>query len=99
MIIRVVRMKLNPGAAAEFSAYFYSAEARIRSFDGCVSVRLFRDAEDIDTVITLSEWVSEKALEHYRSSEIFLETWRKVKPLFRDKAEAWSMVSVSPQSI
>jgi quinol monooxygenase YgiN len=92
-------MKLNRGTAAEFSAYFYSAVARIRSFEGCISVELFRDAEDIDTVYTLSEWGSEKALDEYRSSELFLETWRKVKPLFRDKAIAWSMVSVSPGSL
>ena len=96
MIVRVVRMKLNRGATAEFSAYFFSAEPMIRSFDGCISVRLFSDAEKDDTVVTLSEWESEAALESYRSSELFIETWRKVKPLFREKAEAWSMIAVMP---
>ena len=36
-------------------------------------------------------WDSEEALDNYRSSPFFAETWRATKALFAAKAEAWSV--------
>lgn len=91
MITRIVRMQLMPGKAKDFLQVFNEVNAQIRKSEGCISVRLLKDTDDPDTVITLSEWNTIQDLESYRASALFISTWRRVKPHFRAPALAFSM--------
>lgn len=93
MIVRIVRMQLQAGKAADFTAVFATVNEQIRKSTGCISVELFSDLQDPDTIITLSRWESSEALEAYRASALFISTWKKVKPFFRAPALAFSMHS------
>ena len=42
---------------------------------------------------TYSIWDNEEALNNYRHSELFKNTWAKTKILFDGKPEAWSTIS------
>ena len=45
---------------------------------------------------TLSIWEHPQALENYRNSELFKDTWSKTKALFDEqRPEAWSTVVVN----
>jgi heme-degrading monooxygenase HmoA len=48
-------------------------------------------------LFTFSIWDSEAALENYRQSDLFRDTWAKTKALFAEKAEAWSMVMMNDE--
>ena len=50
-------------------------------------------------MFTISHWDSEAALELYRQSELFKFTWAKTKPLFEEKAQAWSLLNISNNAI
>lgn len=92
MIIRIVRMQLLEGKAEAFLSIFREVNKEILRSPGCVSVSINLDAGDKDTVITLSHWENEASLQAYRASALFINTWRRVKPFFREKALAFSMV-------
>lgn len=92
MLVRLVKMHFNPGFREEFQELFNTVRAKIGSFDGCHSVQLLQDHNDPDVFFTISHWTSETQLNAYRKSELFIETWAQVKPNFRSKAEAWSLL-------
>lgn len=81
----------------KFTQIFYESVDLIHAFDGCQGVRLMRDANNGNVYFTLSKWQSEDHLNNYRSSSLFKTTWAKVKPLFAEKAEAWSLVDTIPK--
>lgn len=91
MIIRIVKMTFKPDAIPDFIKLFYYTQPFIQAFEGCQSVELLNDANNKNQYFTLSYWRSETDLENYRQSTFFIETWAKVKPLFAQKAEAWSL--------
>jgi quinol monooxygenase YgiN len=95
MIVRVVRMKFRPEEVAAFQALFEARKGRIRGFEGCRHLELWRDAHDPDVFFTYSHWDHEAALDHYRFSDFFKETWALTKALFADKPNAWSAVIAS----
>ena len=70
---------------------FEHSKASIRAFPGCIHMELLRRLDAPNVLFTLSFWENEAALETYRQSELFQDTWRKTKALFADKAEAWSV--------
>ena len=90
MLIRVVRMTLQPEAVEAFLAHFDAASPHIRRFPGCMRLELWQDRGKASVVTTCSHWSSARALERYRRSELFRSTWAKVKPLFAAPAEAFS---------
>ncbi len=92
MIIRIVKMTFLSAEINRFLEIFSESSELIGTFDGCHGVKLLRDADNDDVYFTLSEWESEDHLNIYRSSSLFKTTWAKVKPLFSEKAEAWSLV-------
>lgn len=92
MITRIVKMTFLSGEVKKFLEIFNESSELIGTFDGCHGVKLMQDADNDDIYFTLSEWQSEKHLNIYRSSSLFKNTWAKVKPLFSEKAEAWSLV-------
>jgi len=93
MITRIVKLKIKVEALESFKNIFYDTKPLIDNFPGCGSTNLHVQAEDLTTVFTVSYWDDLNALEAYRQSELFRNTWSKVKPLFSAKAEAWSLNS------
>ncbi|RYZ23756.1 MAG: antibiotic biosynthesis monooxygenase [Chitinophagaceae bacterium] len=91
MIRRVVKMVFRPEEAEAFLTYFESRKERIRGFDGCRHLELWRDHRDPRLFFTYSHWDSEAHLDAYRKSEFFDETWRETKARFAEKAEAWTV--------
>jgi heme-degrading monooxygenase HmoA len=91
MIIRVVKMTFMADQTERFIEIFNTSQRDIQSFQGCIDVKLLRSITDVNQFFTLSRWDEEKSLEAYRTSELFRKTWASVKPLFSEKAEAWSL--------
>jgi quinol monooxygenase YgiN len=94
MIKRIVKMSFQPERAEEFRAVFESNKQRIGSFPGCTHLELWQDVDDPATFFTYSFWESPEHLEQYRRSEVFKSVWSLTKPLFRDKAQAWSVTQL-----
>ncbi|MCC6385589.1 MAG: antibiotic biosynthesis monooxygenase [Bacteroidia bacterium] len=90
MIIRIVKLPVQPEKVKEFLSHFEQAKEKIRSFDGCLHLQLLNDLNPPFEFFTLSHWKSEEHLKNYQQSELFKETWARVKPLFNGKPEAWS---------
>ncbi len=79
-----------------FLQIFNESAALIKSSNGCYGVQLMQDANNPNIYFTLSKWQNEEYLNVYRSSELFKTTWSKVKPLFSERAEAWSLIDAIP---
>jgi quinol monooxygenase YgiN len=91
MIKRVVKLTFRPEAVDAFiSEVFEKSKVQIRAFPGCLHMELLRNIAAPNVLFTLSMWENEVALDTYRQSELFKETWAKTKVLFLEKAEAWS---------
>lgn len=89
-------MSFKNEEAAKFIQIFNESAGFIQSFEGCHEVKLMRDTGNDNIYFTLSKWQTEDHLNIYRSSALFKMTWAKVKPLFSEKAEAWSLVETIP---
>ncbi len=74
-----------------FLQNFEKNKTKIRAFEGCTFLELYRDKNDTSIFFTYSYWKSDEALENYRESELFKSVWSKVKPLFSIRPEAWSV--------
>jgi quinol monooxygenase YgiN len=95
MIKRIVAMDLLPGMEGRFLDIFDMAKKHIRSREGCRGLEILRSSENnIVTIWTISLWDSEEALDQYRTSDLFKQTWSAVKPLFSAKARAWTLTSI-----
>lgn len=92
MLVRLVKMHFTSTFAAEFKTVFKSVQPEIASFKGCRSVQLLQDQSNPEIFFTISHWQDEDHLNAYRKSQLFKTTWAKVKPNFRFKAEAWSLL-------
>jgi (4S)-4-hydroxy-5-phosphonooxypentane-2,3-dione isomerase len=90
MLVRVVKMGIEPKLKVEFIAAFTDNKEAIRNFPGCLHLELLEDKNNPSIVFTYSHWENESALESYRTSALFESVWGRVKPLFNDKPEAWS---------
>jgi heme-degrading monooxygenase HmoA len=93
MITRIVKMTFKPENIDGFMEIFGTYQKQIRAFDGCSGVDLMKDLNNECVFFTLSFWNTEEDLNSYRESYIFKNTWSKVKPMFSEKAEAWSLIS------
>ncbi len=92
MIKRIVKLTFRPETVSIFlDAVFEPSKMQIRAFPGCRHMELLRSTEQPDILFTLSLWDNAAALEAYRQSELFRNTWAKTKALFAAKAEAWSV--------
>ena len=95
MIIRIVKMEFKKEFIGEFKSLFEERKERIRNFEGCIHLELLQGIEARNNVfVTYSKWNSEEALNHYRYSSLFKETWSKTKSMFAKKAEATSFVQL-----
>lgn len=93
MIVRIVKMELKPDEVNNFKVLFEERKEKIRCFPGCHYLELLEGVNGNKTVfMTYSHWESEEALNSYRYSDLFAETWRLTKAMFSKKAEAISTV-------
>ena len=91
-LIRIVRMDFRPEALPEFLDLFQEKKELIAAFPGCLHVQLREDPHMPTIRSTLSVWTGPEALEAYRHSALFKETWAKTKPLFQQPPQAFSLV-------
>ena len=75
-------MTFRPEARATFLQHFDAAAPKIRAFEGCQRLELWEGRRFPNVCTTFSLWTNKEALERYRRSDLFRETWRNVKPLF-----------------
>ncbi len=93
-MLRIVKMVFSSGEEEQFLEYFHASAPKIRAFEGCLSLDLLRDKDHPNIFFTYSQWEKEEDLQAYRKSELFSSTWARVKPLFKCRAEAWSVDSI-----
>ena len=88
-------LNFQPDKVDEFLEIFNQNKQVLAKSDGCIRLEIFKSTNDTDTYVTISNWQSEEHLEMYRQSELFKDIWSKVKPLFNNKAEAWTLNTVN----
>ena len=87
-------MEFEPKNVRAFINIFKANKDKITTFDGCHSVELLRDVNAQNIFFTYSTWDSENYLNKYRESNTFKDIWSKTKPLFSNKAKAWSVEEI-----
>jgi quinol monooxygenase YgiN len=92
MITRIVKLTISPDKVADFERLFVANRALIAGFDGCLHLEILHDIHHPHVYFTYSKWQSADAIEAYRQSDLFTGIWARVKPLFIDKPEAWSLM-------
>lgn len=92
MIIRIVRMHFTDPGVDEFLEIFNANREAIRNFEGCTHLELLRDLDDELVYTTLSHWTDTESLERYRKSQLFASVWGRVKTLFSERTQAFSLV-------
>ena len=84
-------MHFTEAGVEEFLQIFNQHKGAIRNFPGCSHVQLLKDVEDSNTYTTLSHWDKLESLERYRKSELFGQVWGRVKTLFAERSQAFSL--------
>lgn len=92
-MIRIVKLTIAEGKIESFLNVFNNAKDKVRKFEGCQGLELLNDLSNKNIFFTYSYWEDESNLEAYRNSEVFLGFWKRLKPLFSAKTEAWSVES------
>ncbi|WP_420454810.1 putative quinol monooxygenase [Rubrivirga sp.] len=98
MLLRTVRMTFAPDRVADFLDLFAEARDRIAAAPGCHHLELWQDARFVNVLTTFSHWDSADALEAYRQSALFRETWARTTPLFAAAPVAHSQVRVGAEA-
>lgn len=91
MFVRIVKMGFHNENIDTFLENFEANKHKIRAFEGCQFLELYRDKRDSTIFFTYSYWATENDLEAYRHSNLFKAVWAKTKPLFNRHPEAWSV--------
>jgi len=91
MLIRIVRMHFTEAGVEEFLDIFNKHKIAIRNFQGCSHLQLLKDADDPFCFSTLSYWDKPESLENYRKSELFGKVWGRVKTLFAERSQAFTL--------
>lgn len=76
-------MNFTNDGLVEFYKIFNESAPVIKSFKGCISVKLMQATGKTNLLFTLSEWETEIDLENYRKSDFFRETWEQQKNFSR----------------
>ncbi|WP_113653035.1 putative quinol monooxygenase [Pedobacter namyangjuensis] len=92
MLTRIVKMQFESAFTEDFKIIFKEVKPLIANFEGCLGVKLLQHETASDIFFTISYWENAMALEKYRNSALFTNTWLKVKINFASKAEAWSLI-------
>jgi quinol monooxygenase YgiN len=91
MLIRIVRMNFRPDKITDFRVIFDESKHKIRAMAGCQHLELLQDLDQSNVLMTYSYWDSTEALNAYRHSDVFADTWARTKALFADKPLAYSV--------
>ena len=75
-------MTFRPDRLEAFHAIFRATSPHIRAAPGCCHLELWQDARFVNILTTYSHWTDAAALDAYRASDLFRETWAQTKPLF-----------------
>lgn len=97
MVARIVKMTFKENLIEQFLEVFEQSKIAIRQFQGCQHLELHRGKDHPTIFFTYSHWESEEALQQYRNSTLFKQTWAKTKVLFDAKAEAWTLEMIDRQ--
>jgi quinol monooxygenase YgiN len=98
MIIRIVRLTLQADKIDAFLQNFEENKQKIRHFEGCTHLEVWRDVHNPAIFCTYSHWISEEYLEKYRNSDLFKNVWAFTKKLFADKPIAFSVAKFTEVS-
>ena len=90
MLLRTVRMTFRPDRLDDFLTLFEEARPRISAAPGCRHLELWQDERFPNVLTTFSHWEDAEALEAYRHSPLFRETWARTTPLFAGAPVAYS---------
>lgn len=91
MFVRIVKLGFQPERIPEFLENFEKDKEKIRNFEGCRFLELYRDKNNTNQFFTYSYWQDEQSLENYRNSALFQKIWAQTKVMFNQKPEAWSV--------
>jgi quinol monooxygenase YgiN len=91
MIKRIVKLTFQEDKINTFLQIFEDSKSKIKASEGCLHVELLQMTEQANIFFTFSIWKNEEALNVYRHSDLFRQTWTKTKALFSDKPQAWSV--------
>ncbi|WP_034920945.1 putative quinol monooxygenase [Gillisia sp. CAL575] len=91
MFVRIVKMGFVPEKVETFLNDFEIVKSKVRGFEGCLFLELYRDKSNTNLFFTYSYWEDEEALENYRNSDLFKGVWENTKQYFNQKPEAWSL--------
>ncbi len=94
MVVRIVRMYFREDEVDAFLTIFNANKEAIRNFPGCSYMDLMRDVNSPATLCTISHWNGVEDLEAYRVSPLFRSVWSRVKPLFAQRPEAFTVAPV-----
>lgn len=95
MIIRIVKMTFKSEKTHDFLKLFSKMYPYISSVKGIKKLELLNDKKNKNVFFTYSIWENEEYLNEYRKSELFYKTWKKVKKMFSEKAEVWTVHKVN----
>ena len=90
MLIRIVRLTINPLHLDDFLALFDRISSTIRNTEGCEGLELLQDRLFPNVLATHSLWRDESYLEAYRKSDFFKSTWTTTKSYFAAPPSAHS---------
>lgn len=91
---RLVCLVFREEAVPEFLSLFAEVREAIRHQPGCLHLALWRDRSDPRVIFTFSQWSGQEALEPYRQTLLFKDTWARTKRLFEEPPLAWSLREV-----
>ena len=95
-LLRTVRLTFHPERLDAFHALFAETRGRIAAAPGCRSLELWQDVGFPNVLTTVSLWDAAAALDAYRASDLFRETWARTTPLFAAPPVARSHVPATP---
>lgn len=84
-------MEFEKENVSTFLSNFEEVKDKIRNFPGCTFLELYNDKSDKTIFFTYSRWKDVSDLENYRNSDLFKGVWSVTKPMFKKRAEAWSV--------
>lgn len=90
MIVRIVKLTLQPERTGDFLALFNRYKKDIAAFPGCMHLQGLQGSDRSNIFFTYSHWDNEESLNKYRNSDLFSEVWPQVKEWFQEKPEAWT---------
>lgn len=93
-LIRIVRLTLHPDEVPAFLQMFEDVKGKIRASAGCMHLELLVDASYPNIMTTYSVWENEEALNAYRNSDLFRQTWKKTKRMFAAPPLAYSSFKI-----